>query len=115
MSSRKQAVQALLRLERPLEDILRELRTYAWDSDEALVELTAPDVADILARFVAGKVSADEVEAWANEVEGRDDVGLRPVEESVLKEVVFALANPALTEPLTAVAAQRMLERLRGR
>ena len=103
-------VEELLRLSRPLDVILRELANFAFDS-EPLVMLERRHLAAILDRFVAGELDEAAVESWADAIEMRDDVGL-PDDDDVVRDVLFELANPLLTEPLLstrAVALGRLL------
>lgn len=113
MSSRKETLRRLLKFEGPLEETCRELRSFPWDRDGEGIELIPTDVAAVLNRFLNGELSAHEVEAWANEVEGREDINFAAPDEALLKDVIFSLANPTLTEPLTVITAKSKLARLR--
>jgi hypothetical protein len=111
IDERTNLVRALIQGERPVGDLLSELDLFAWDSDE-LVILTRSDVVRILRRYVDGLSSADDVEEWANGIELRDDVGVEPDHERLLRDVIFHLANPDVNEPITPEFAQRWIERM---
>jgi|WetSurMetagenome_2_1015567.scaffolds.fasta_scaffold628306_1 hypothetical protein len=111
IDERASLVRALIRGERPTTDVLSELARFPWDSDELAI-LTRADVVKILCRCVDGIFSANDVEDWANGIEMRDDVGLDPDHEELLKEAVFQLANPDINEPVTLEFAKRWIDRL---
>jgi len=85
------------------------LATYPWDSDEELVQLRQEDVANVLHQYRGGAMSALEVEAWANAIEGRDDVGTT---DKFAAELLHELANPLLSQPLSLARADFILRRL---
>lgn len=86
-----------------------ELKTYPWDIPEALVSLDASDILSILERFLQGALTAEDVEQWANALEIREDVECR---DEQVKEALFELANPSITEPLTRDRAIRLVAAL---
>ena len=96
--AREQAVADLVRLRRPLDEAIAGLRRFPWDSDEELVELEPADLRRVLDRYLAGDLSAEQLEDWANAVEGRDDIGFRPRD---VIDLIAELANPTLFRPLT--------------
>jgi hypothetical protein len=106
------ALEDLLRLRTPLAKAQERLRGSDWDSDEELVALTRADLVRVLDQYLVNKLSAQDVESWANAVEGRDDVGLEGGFEALLKATVFQLANPRLTSHLTSAAAEGLRKQL---
>lgn len=110
--TRTDALQALLRLDRPLDEITSVLGQYPWDSETELVVLSCADVAIVLERFISGGLTAIEVENWADAIECRDDIGFETKSMKLLKEVVRELANPVLTTELTQHSARSLLNRL---
>lgn len=105
-TSRLEALRHLVRLDVPLEQARAELKTYPWDIPEALLSLDASDIVSILARFLQGDLTAEDVEQWADALETREDVECR---DDQVKETLFELANPDLTEPLTRDRAIRLV------
>jgi hypothetical protein len=101
MKDRTMALLALLLAERPIQTLLSELDDFPWDSPVELAVLNSQHLVDLLHRFLAGDLSAEDVESWANAVEGRDDIGYEAAFEAELKECIFQLANPDLGYPLT--------------
>ena len=107
--TRRQAVSDLIELRRPLEEAITTLQQYPWDSEEELVEFGSSELLHALDSFLIGALSAEQLEAWANAVEGRDDIGFRP---STLIDLVAELANPMLFSPLTHESIQQIMNRL---
>ena len=101
MKERKMAVLDLLRAERPIRPLLSALNEFSWDSAEELAILDPQHLVNLLHRFLAGDLSSEDVEGWANAVEGQDDIGYEDAFEDELKECIFQLANPELGYPLT--------------
>ncbi|WP_189375993.1 hypothetical protein [Thermomonas carbonis] len=65
----------------------------------------------VLIRFLAGELSVTDVEDWANAIECREDIGLD--QESLMASVVFELANPLITRPLTRQSATDLVSKLK--
>jgi hypothetical protein len=98
--TRDQAVQSLVRFDKPLPLLEAELRSLPWDWEgPALATLDAAAVALVLRRHAAGELSDDQVKHWANLIEVRDDVDFTPE----ASEAVFWLANPSINGPLAEV------------
>ncbi|MGH3685708.1 MAG: hypothetical protein ACRDRU_12465 [Pseudonocardiaceae bacterium] len=104
--SRREAVADLVYRRRPLIEAVTTLRQYPWDCEEELVELGPSVLRSVLTDFMAGSTSADDLEEWANAVEGRDDIAFVP---SGAIDVIAALANPLLYEPLNQETARQLL------
>jgi hypothetical protein len=83
------------------------LAEYDWDFEEELVQLERHHVVAVLRLFIAGTISSEEVEDWANLIECRDDVGYEEV-----AEVLHVLANPTITHELTRKAAASLIDEL---
>lgn len=105
-------VRDLLEMALPLEGIIRELAAMTWDYDGEGVELTQGHLASVLQRYLRGEVREADIELWANQVEGRDDVQPDAWSEPTIEEVLHELANPLLTQPLDRIRAQQLLSRL---
>jgi len=99
-------VVALLEAKRPLPELEEDLAHFAWDSEQELASLSSRHIQSILTRFLDGVLSLAEVEAWANAVEGRDDVA---IPDGIVKDALHELANPQLTQALSAGRARYWL------
>ncbi|WP_157582405.1 hypothetical protein [Rhodanobacter spathiphylli] len=110
MDSRESVLKALLSYTRPIPDIARDLSAYGWDAPNPLVVLDATHLSSALNRFMAGALSAVQVEAWANCIECRDDIEYNP--SSAIGLALHELANPLLTCPLTRQSAATLVAAL---
>lgn len=93
-------------------DIARKLALFGWDSDHELVVLTRRDVVAMLERYLRAEVTADDLSAWADSIEGCDDIGFEQSAADVLRELIFELANPEITRGLTTNVANDWKRRL---
>jgi hypothetical protein len=114
VNERSQVLESLVKLDRPLDDLAAILRGYPWDGDEGMVVLTTEDSIKVLNRFVSGDLSQFDVESWANAIESREDIEYEPGHEKLLNDMIFQLANPYLSAPLTTEIAQRFIRRFNG-
>lgn len=111
-ADRTEAVKDLVRLRLPAQDAIDRLARYPWDREQPLVVLGGADLQRVLRLFTSGDLGPDDVERWANRVEGRDDIGYDESSSSLLRECIFELANPEITRRLTPDAADQWLARL---
>ncbi len=79
-----------------LDESSRALRRFEWDYDGPTFVVTKSHVVSIVKRYMNGGLSADNIELWANLLEGRDDISFEPGYENVLSTLVYELANPLL-------------------
>jgi hypothetical protein len=92
--------------------IVRELARFPWDSSRELVKLTGAQAVDVLERYLSNGISAEELEAWADALEGREDVSYESDREDAIKDLLFEFANPDIMGPATADRAQEWIARL---
>lgn len=92
---------ALIRCERPLDELREALSALPPDATP-VVMLTREDIAALLRRFQAGKLSAEAVALWAAMVECREDIEFDPRHEPAIADALYDLANPE--EPLDEMA-----------
>lgn len=97
----------------PLADLRAELASFPWDTEAPLFTLHSDHVIAILERYLRGELSAAEVEAWAEILEVREDVGYANDEQKV-RSAIFLLANPSLDGTLTPDRARALLEAIRS-
>ncbi len=102
----------LVALSQPVEELHGELSRFEWDSGRELVVLQREHVTSVLKRFLIGSLTRANVEAWANAIEGRDDIGHDELDAEYLRQIVFALANPELEGALTMARAKALLKDL---
>jgi hypothetical protein len=111
---RRDALVDLVELRVSPNEAVAALRQLPWDSDVDLVLLSREHVLGLLTRYLHRELTPDDLEAWANAVEGREDLGALPGDEELLRAFVFETANPSLNEPISDAYAHRWLERLGG-
>lgn len=99
--ARIDALNSLISLEIPLDALGDVLSTFNWDWSEApLARLDGAAVVAVLRRWARNEISDNDVETWANLIEGREDIAFEPVAAAA----IFDLANPDLQGPLAQVA-----------
>lgn len=108
---RRTALQDLVLLTSPLATSLHALTELARDSSEVWT-IEKQHVLSILSRFERNDIASNDVEAWANAIETRNDIDYD--RESAVWDVLYELANPTLTEPLTRERADVLASVLKG-
>lgn len=103
--SREQALRDVVELRAPLNDAIPALEAYPWDSEEELVTLTTDHVRAVLDRYLDGSLPAEDVQRWAETLEGRDDLALT----ETLIDVLFELASPEIQGELTEKKARDLI------
>jgi hypothetical protein len=102
MRRRTQILQELARFETPSEPLLRELRSFGWDwTGKPLLVLTKADILRVIDRFLAGQISAAQLQEWAENLEVREDVAFEERDAELLDDIFFRIATPMINEPLT--------------
>lgn len=109
---RIELLDSLFQFNQPLSDTLSLLSAFGRVSKGELLTLKRQHIAGILKRYVAGKLSPTEVEDWAIAIENREDIDYDPTCEDLLGEIIYELANPILTHPLSKGAAKNWIEQL---
>ncbi len=74
-------------------ELTDRLSAVSWDQPEELITLNFFHVKKSIERFLNDEINSDELEAWANLIEAREDIGL---EDARVEEAIYRLANPAL-------------------
>ena len=92
--------------------IMPLLADFGWDYAGTPVVLTRQQLIRLLHQYINGKLSAAKLEFWANCIEGRDDIAFEIAAAPGIEALVFELANPALTQPLTMERAKAILAEL---
>lgn len=89
---------------------MRELNSFGWDwlGEEPLVVLMKEDLLRVIDRFLAGKITAAQLQEWAENLESREDVAFDAKNEEALNDVFFRIATPFINEPLTEESVRKM-------
>jgi hypothetical protein len=109
MNTHHQLLNSLLKLDRPLTEILAPLNALGWDNPQTFVTLKPQHITQILQSYLNHQITELEVENWANAIESREDIA---TENELLEQIIFDLANPPLTNPLTPQLAHHYLTQL---
>ena len=108
---RRTALQDLVLLTSPLSAVQHTLKDFAGNSPDVWM-LDKQHVLSILRRFEQYDITRADVEAWANAIELRNDIDYD--RETAVWDVLYELANPTLTEPLTRERADVLASVLKG-
>jgi len=109
MNTHHQLLNSLLKLDRPLTEILAPLNALGWDNPQTFVTLKPQHITQILQSYLNHQITELEIENWANAIESREDIA---TENERLEQIIFDLANPLLTTPLTPQLAYHYLTQL---
>ncbi|WP_027944924.1 hypothetical protein [Amycolatopsis taiwanensis] len=106
---RTQALCDLVELRIPVRAATSALSRFNWDSEDELVPLTRGDAIRVLRGYLDQTLNTEDIQLWAESLEGRDDVGREPGFADQLTEFLFEVATPELAGPLTPELAQRWI------
>lgn len=113
MKNKHEVLVALLEYKFSWMTLSRELDELGGMNSGTTVRILPSHIASVLNRFVNNELSALDVEEWANIIEMREEVVYGQENEQQLKEVVWELANPSLSAPLTIDRARELISALR--
>jgi hypothetical protein len=111
MDERRDLLKSLVDFTLPASSLRERLAALPWDS-EGVVSLSASQVLQILKRFLDGRISVVELAEWADLIEGREDIEFEKDFDSLLKQLIFEFANPALTREKPRDVALKWIDRL---
>ena len=80
-----------------------------WDYDGPPLIVSAEQVQEVLERFLAGRFSAQELEDWANLIEGREDLEFEEIKHNEIADVIHCLANPELEGRITTDSCKALI------
>jgi hypothetical protein len=102
----RRVLERILKAEPSMREDISARRSFPFDVPEPLARLTVAIARDVLARHEQGRITDDDLEAWADALEMHDDVELEPLHEDILKECLFELSAPVMSgKPMAALAA----------
>lgn len=93
MSNRKNLLEDLLNLSRPISEILDDLSNYSWDSEVTYINVSKYHVFKVLRSALNDEISLEDIEDWSNALESREDIEF---ESEKLYQIIVELANPIL-------------------
>lgn len=107
---REEALRDLVERRAPVPQAIAALADFSWDSDTELVNLTRADAVRVLQDYLAGKLTVQDVQYWADALEVRDDIGREAGFEDELTEFLFEMATPDVAGPLTPELATQWVQ-----
>ncbi len=105
-------LERLVECSAPLDDSARALRQFEWDYDGPTFVVTRLHLVGIAEKYLKGDLWANNVELWANLLEGRDDISFESGYEKELSTFVYELANPLLVGSLDHRRAAEIIDLL---
>jgi hypothetical protein len=111
-SRRTEILTDLIELRKPVPAAVEAASALAWDEPDDLVVFTARHVRSALKRLLAGEFSADELEEWAELIQGREDIELKESDRERIVEFLVEASTPELFGELTRESATAWLRRL---
>lgn len=111
--SRRAALEKLIRLQASPRDLVDQIKQLPWDAEVELIELRVDDVIAVLKRHLSGELDRQDLETWADLIEGREDIGMEASHADRLKAVIYELANPTIMGDLTSQRVHELADTLR--
>jgi hypothetical protein len=112
-AERRNLLRKLIQLTSPLDTLRLMLAEFPWDSETDLAFFNTQDAEAILQRYLDQSITKEELEAWANMIESREDIGYEQSACHRLKSLIFEMANPTLTQSISEPRARHWLATLR--
>ncbi|WP_426300244.1 hypothetical protein [Arthrobacter sp. R-11] len=103
--SREEALRDLVELRCPVPEALKRLSAFGWASDTELMKIVLEDITRALKRFEAKSLAAQDLEAWAEALQGREDLLLDPTTRDFLADALFELSTPELFGPMADIVS----------
>lgn len=115
MDPRKAVLTDLLKISRPLDEVIALARDVPNDYDSKHLVIVSPeDLRRALQLYVEGTLAEAQLLEWSSMVETQPQYVFESSDiECKLRPIIFDLANPGLTgQPVTPDAAKRMIAEL---
>lgn len=112
MFTRSQALYNLLEYNAPIEQLIDAVRMFKWDVDTSYAILTKKHLEDIFLRYLRNEITSNQLELWANAIEGREDIEYEIGYVAAIEEAIFHLANPLLTYPISHESVRSLAQSL---
>lgn len=113
--NRTNLLESLVKFDRPIGEIMEDLKVFGWDADQPFVTIQRQNVVSILNRYIQNQLRDSDVQEWADVIHVREDIGFERNHRQLLREVLNELANPLLTRPLSPLSAQYWIGKLSRR
>lgn len=112
MDDRQSVLEALVSFKHDISFLESQVSRLDWDSDEELVFIDLSHLKHVLQGFINDRLTKEDIYKWANMIEMREDIGFKAGYEDQLKELIFELANPEITNELSINRASELMRKL---
>ncbi|MFF5717796.1 hypothetical protein [Streptomyces buecherae] len=93
--------------------LVEQARVVSGGLIDEVVYLTRADAVDVLTKFLAGRLSADDFSDWAEAVHGLDTIGIEEDFDDLLIQFLFEISTPELFWEVNGDVGRRWLDRMR--
>ncbi|GAA4697470.1 hypothetical protein [Streptomyces youssoufiensis] len=98
---------------RNVASLVERARVVSGGLIDEVVYFTRADAVDVLTKFLAGQLSADDFSDWAEAVHGLDTIGVEEDFDDPLIQFLFEVSTPELFCEVTEDVGRRWLDRMR--
>jgi hypothetical protein len=106
--NRAEALKQIVTLGTHKETAYSELAKFRYDSEIEYFVVSKFILGNVLSMYLADKITANDLEEWANFVECRDDL-----DYEIIEGYIYALANPDLIGDINKEKIKKMLHLLK--
>lgn len=102
-------IQSLVEYSKSTHELSEQIGKFEWDYEGEPVRLQYKHISSVLEKYLRGELTAQDVEVWANLIEGREDVAPEKDCAEHIDKIIYELANPELTAPLDKTRAEEII------
>ena len=115
INDRIKILNCLMNFSKPLDSLSNQLKKLSWDYDGIPVIITIEHLLNVLDNYVAQKITAKQVEDWANLIECREDIDYEEInKERIINTIFSRLANPELEGQLNIEECIMLINELKN-
>jgi hypothetical protein len=111
--NRIECLNELLEFKVSLSTLSKNLSEFDWDYDEEPTLIKVHHILKVLQSYLDEKLSASDLEGWANLIEGREDLDFDPKHAEELEDIFHSLANPVLEGKISKIKCTDYINRIR--
>ena len=111
--NRIKVLKELVTFGKPVTVLSNSLSKFEWDYDGDPLVVEASQIQVVLEGFIDGNYSSEDLEGWANLIEGREDLEYEEQHHRSIETIIHSLANPVLEGEITEQSCRELLSILR--